>query len=492
VSGFSQPVFKGPAENLGPQVNDRFNQVQPIFSTDGETLYFSNGSGQNQLPEIWKTITDSLGRITGKEKIKALNPNIAQPKYVLQSLNSRQLLVNGNYAVYNNRLTYYRGISLFTQPVSTEFSPELFQKKSSKALDSLFRKNNFYPFYHPFLNVYCWSQGDENQQDIFLLIPETGDNNPARVIKLPAAVNSGFNDITPWMDDEGRYLYFASNRPGGFGETDIYVSERLDGSYENWSAAKNLGPAVNGPKADFNFIIDPVGAYGYFASERPGFGGTDLYRVAILQPDSSTSPLLLPSDKPDTTIIFKPGIHAPNNITFLLDISHSMAQSRKMVLLKKSLYSLVRQLRATDKVSIVVFGTGIETLLSGQPAKNKAEIMDAVQSLHANGGATNIGAGLQRAYEQSRQFFSVGANNQLFVITDGVFSLKTADEQRIKNNADILLTAVQVGNDAQTNRALQTLTTLSGGQFLLIKNESNDINQLLQNVRNNAAAKTKQ
>ena len=491
-SPVAQPFFKGIRENLGKEINDQFSQVQPVFSTDGTTLFFSQGSGINQQLEIWKTISDSVGRIIGKEKIKALNPNINQPKYVLQSLNSQQYLVSGSYSVYNKQLLYGRGISVFDQSKAKEdFAPGALEKKSSKIFDSLFRRNNFYPFYHPFFKLYLWSQSDGSQNDIYLMMNEESITAKPLIIKLPSPVNTAFNEVTPWLDDEGRYLYFASNRPGGLGETDIYVSERLDASFKNWSPPKNLGPAVNSGKADYNFMVDPFGAYAYFVSEKNTYGAADIFRIGCQQADSNSgfSPLLLPADRPDTSLQFKQNIHSPNNIVFLLDISHSMAESRKMILLKKSMYRLVQQLMPSDKVSIVIFGSGVETILSGQPAKNKAEIHDAIQMLSANGGATNIGAGLQRAYGQATQHFMAGANNQLFVVTDGVFKLKATDEQRATMNKNILLTVVVVGNDPNVISALAPLILKSNGQMLTIKNEIFDLNLLLQNVRMNAAQK---
>ncbi|MES2777640.1 MAG: VWA domain-containing protein [Bacteroidota bacterium] len=488
----AQPLFKGARENLGTEVNDQFSQVQPVFSVDGSTLFFSQGSGVNQQLEVWKTVMDSIGRITGKQKIKALNPNINQPKYMLQSLNSHQYLVSGSYSVYNKQLMYGRGVSVYDErKAKDDFTPEVLEKKSSKTLDSLYKRNNFFPFYHPFFKLYAWSQSDGSQSDIYILLNENSTLSPPIIIRLPSPVNSAFNETTPWLDDEGRYLYFASDKPGGLGESDIYVCERLDASFKNWSAPKNLGPAVNSNTNEYNFIIDPFDNNAYFVSEKNTYGKADIFRIRLQQPDSTEgfSPLLLPTDKPDTAFQFKQNIHSASNITFLLDISHSMAESRKMLLLKKSMYRLVRQLRHTDKVSIVIFGSGVETILSGQPAKTKSEILDAIQILGANGGASNISAGLQRAYDQAREHFVAGANNQLFVVTDGVFKLKLADEERAMTNKDILLTAVVVGNDPATSTAFAPLVLKANGQMLHIKNETSDINLLLQNVLLNAALK---
>ncbi len=486
----AQPQFKGGRENLGKEVNDAFDQVRPVFSTDGSILYFSQGSGKNLQYEIWRTTADSIGRITGKQSIRALTPNTNVPKYVLQSQSAHQLTVNGFYDVENSNLQYSRGISTIDISKAGEvFNPALFQKQHNRVLDSLFRKRNIYPVYHPFSHAWYWTDDAAGNSDIYVLpVGKNAENVP---IKLSAIVNSQYNEITPWLDDEGRYLYFASDRPGGYGETDIWVTERLDASFTNWSKPVNLGPIVNTNKSESYFTIDPANVYAYVVSDKSGFGRNDIFRIALrlATDEAAMSPLLIPSDKPDTSILFQPETHRTNNIVFLLDISHSMAESRKMVLLKKAMYRLAQQLRPTDRISIVTFGSGVEVLLNPQFVKSKADIFDAIQMLSANGGATNIGAGLRQAYGQADLSFLQDGNNQMLLVTDGVFTLKPADEQLVLEHGQILLTAVIVGNDEAVSKSVEPLVEKAHGQLLRMKDENISLNLLLQNVRANSRIK---
>lgn len=489
VTGFAQPKFKGIRENLGKEVNDEFDQVNPVFATDGSILYFSQGSGPNLQYQVWHTLSDTAGRITGKQKIGALHPNITGARHILGTQSSHRFLVNGVFEVNGGRLQYSRGLSAIDLTKAGEtFNPALFQKWPNPILDSLFRRHTFYPRYHSFTQVYYWSMDKDGQTDIYFLVSR---KDSSTIIKLPAAINTLFNETTPWLDDEGRYLYFASNRPGGFGETDIWVTERLDGTFTKWSTPVNSGPAINTNKSESDFIIDPGSTYAYFASDKSGFGRNDLFRIALQQADSTAgaSPLLLIGDRPDTSVLFQPQTHVISNIVFLLDISHSMAQSRKMVTLKKAMYRLAQQLRPADRISIITFGGSVEMLLAPKYVKNKADMLDAIQLLSANGGATNISAGLQWAYEQATQHFLPGGNNQVMLVTDGVFKLKPSDEQRIVQHTNILLTAVVVGNDEAVDKALTPILQRAGGQLLHLQNESADLNLLLQNVRANARIK---
>ena len=89
-----------------------------------------------------------------------------------------------------------------------------------------------------------------------------------------APVNSDADETTPSLSAAGT-LYFASNRAGGKGASDIYRSRLVNGQY---TQAENLGDAINTEVNDSNAFISPDGSYLIFASTRTGGNGeADLY-----------------------------------------------------------------------------------------------------------------------------------------------------------------------------------------------------------------------
>jgi hypothetical protein len=96
-------------------------------------------------------------------------------------------------------------------------------------------------------------------------------------VNLPAPVNSAVDDFcpTPVLDNG---LYFVSTRDGGFGGADVYFTQELGGV---WSDPQNLGPNINSPSNEFSpsYLEDADGnSYLYFSSNREGGfepGGTD-------------------------------------------------------------------------------------------------------------------------------------------------------------------------------------------------------------------------
>ncbi len=84
-------------------------------------------------------------------------------------------------------------------------------------------------------------------------------------------------DSTPALSADGRTLYFASNREGGFGGTDIYSSTR-DGR-GRWGNVRNLGPKIN-THGNEMFPYSAIDGSLYFSSDgHPGFGGLDIFRA---------------------------------------------------------------------------------------------------------------------------------------------------------------------------------------------------------------------
>jgi OOP family OmpA-OmpF porin len=93
---------------------------------------------------------------------------------------------------------------------------------------------------------------------------------------LGPMVNSPAWESQPSLSADGRVLYFVSDRKGGAGKADIYVS--LQHSPGVWTKARNLGPSVNSPYDERSPFIHANGRTLFFATDgRPGFGGFDIF-----------------------------------------------------------------------------------------------------------------------------------------------------------------------------------------------------------------------
>lgn len=119
---------------------------------------------------------------------------------------------------------------------------------------------------------------------------------PAR--NLGPTVNTTSNEANPTLTIDGHSLYFTSDRPDGYGLNDLYVSRRRDKRDDfGWRAPENLGPGVNSSANEAGsalFEDELTGTIGlYFASDRPGgLGGDDIY-LSLMQPDGTFATTLL-------------------------------------------------------------------------------------------------------------------------------------------------------------------------------------------------------
>ena len=100
---------------------------------------------------------------------------------------------------------------------------------------------------------------------------------------LGPTLNTPGDEYAPFLAPDGRTLYFASDGHPGYGNLDIFVSTRLDDSWNRWSPPLNLGPGVNTKRLDCYFQLPAQGAFAYLSSTEPGAADSDydLYRLTL-------------------------------------------------------------------------------------------------------------------------------------------------------------------------------------------------------------------
>ncbi len=142
----------------------------------------------------------------------------------------------------------------------------------------------------------------------------------------------------------------------------------------------------------------------------------------------------------------------PANLVFLLDTSGSMDSPDKLPLVKDALLKLVPQLRAQDRVSIVVYAGSAGLVLPPTPGDRHDEILAALDRLQA-GGSTNGGEGIALAYDMAKRAFVRGGVNRVLLATDGDFNVGTTDRKALET---------LVGDQRKSGIALTTLGFGSG------------------------------
>lgn len=162
------------------------------------------------------------------------------------------------------------------------------------------------------LSLYFTSPGDVNRPslggfDIYVSRRPSLDAPWGSPENLGEPINSPSDDVSPMLTIDGHRMYFASNRAGGFGGNDIYVSRRHNKRDDfGWRVPRNVGEGVNTPANEAGpFVIedDTTGTITlYFDSNRPdGLGpytedvvhnGNDIY-ASVLEADETFGPATL-------------------------------------------------------------------------------------------------------------------------------------------------------------------------------------------------------
>jgi len=217
----------GEPVHLGARVNTEYREQAPCISANGLELYFASSRGYTDINfDIWKTTRETTEDDWG-EPVK-LGPN-----------------VNSNEFDFATSLSP-DGLSLFLG--------------STRG-------------------------GGSWNADLWLTTRETTNDPWGAPVNLGPTINSPAHDGFPSVSADGRTLFFsgwglAPYRSGGLG-SDLWMTRRAATS-DNWSMPVNLGPIVNSPANEVGPNISADGSTLYFTSNRPGgYGDWDLWQVSI-------------------------------------------------------------------------------------------------------------------------------------------------------------------------------------------------------------------
>jgi hypothetical protein len=274
----------GEPTNLGPIVNTSAWEGSPCISADGLSLFFmSDRVGGYGGYDIWVLTRETTGDPWG-EPVN-LGPLINGSNYEGEPSLSADGLSLYFWATFPPG-GYGWGDILVTTRATTEddWGPaeNLGPTVNSPA-------NDFGPAisFDGLQLFFCDHEaalrpGGFGNEDLWTTMRPTVSDPWSPPVNLGPTVNSPYRDIQPCISSDGLMLFFASPRPGGQGDRDIWVARRATAD-DDWGTPVNLGPMVNSPSTDSGPSISPDGRTLYFYSDRPGgYGDDDLWQAPIL------------------------------------------------------------------------------------------------------------------------------------------------------------------------------------------------------------------
>ncbi len=260
-------------ENMGPGINSKDDDYFPFLTNNGNSLFFTRQS-ENGDEDLWFGYRRAPGR-WDSERIKA-GFNSSQPEGMTTLVrDGRQIfftVCGGGKDTVDCNL--YSGIVEDNNKVRDKQLISSYVNSSSwdsQAAVSCDGRRLFFASNRP---------GGLGGSDIWYCErTPTGEWSEPRNIGAP--VNTSGDEESPFLSNDGQTLYFASTGHLGLGEQDLFMSW-YDPALQRWTVAINLGPPVNSPHRELGLHLSADGRTGFFASNRPGGqGGMDIYEFTL-------------------------------------------------------------------------------------------------------------------------------------------------------------------------------------------------------------------
>ncbi|MEA5140766.1 OmpA family protein [Arcicella rigui] len=293
-------------ENLGSTVNSEYSELNPVIAPDGRILYFGrknhpqNKFGENGTEQIagsqdiWFSENVMGSWTTARRMPESLNRD--QYNSILSiSPDGQTILLKGAYV---NGQYETRGFSIAKK---NENGWDIPKKVIIPKYEKLSKGKNEYGFLSNDGRVLLMAFSEKknsDEDDIYASFLED-DGRWSEVINLGDELNTDYTETTPFLAPDGKTLYFSSNREGGKGSNDIWVSKRLDETWIHWSEPTNIGEPINTEQYDAYYTISAAGDYAYFVSGNSTLGKKDIFRLKLdnvsptdTKPASTTSPMV--------------------------------------------------------------------------------------------------------------------------------------------------------------------------------------------------------
>ena len=283
---FALFAYSGSKTRLGDAVNSVYVELTPVISPDNSTLFFarqgdpSNAGYKEQRDDqdIWMSKRDITGAWQPARRIDAYFNNKMYNYPIAASADGRTLYMSNTY---NRDGSTGKGISW------SRYEGGRWSFPVALKIDNYYNNSPYSTFSigadETTMIMAVVRNDSYGKEDLYVSF-RTGRDRWSKPKNLGYGVNSKNDETTPYLAPDGRTLYFSSNRPEGEGAYDIYVTRRLDESWQRWSKPRNLGRRINTPGNDFYFIVGPTGDYSMLVSKG------DIYRIDLprrVQPDAT-------------------------------------------------------------------------------------------------------------------------------------------------------------------------------------------------------------
>lgn len=267
--------FEGTVTNMGTRINSVYSELAPIISADNKTLFFTRdghpeniGAEKNQ--DIW------ISKKEGNRFQKAINPynplNNEHHNFIF-STNS-----DGSKLLMSTKFNENSPPILSQSTIDENFWSELdtfefveLNKSSSFVSYSLSQGQNL-------MFVSMAREDSYGGSDIYF--SKKIDGKWSELKNLGPNINTAADEITPFIANDNKTLYFSTDGWPGYGDKDLFVS-KYDEMTNQWSQAKNLGSQINTEGWEAYLTISSSNQQAYFVSTTNSMGAEDIFTIKM-------------------------------------------------------------------------------------------------------------------------------------------------------------------------------------------------------------------
>lgn len=265
--------------NLGPNINSPYDDILPVISPDGNTLFFCRGHSPDNVgggkQDIWYSEKQSDGTWGLARNIGVALNNRDNNFLCAITPDGNTVLIGDTYSSPSKG---QRSIAISRRTASgwSVPRPVVIRNFSNRSQYTEYTLANDAKT----LILAADRSDSRGEKDLYVcfLQPDSTFSEP---INMGDSVNSALVECTPFIASDGTTLYFASDGHGGYGAFDVFVSRRLDSTWTRWSKPENLGPTINTREWDLYYTVPAAGDYAYFVSEINSLGASDIFRIEL-------------------------------------------------------------------------------------------------------------------------------------------------------------------------------------------------------------------
>ena len=287
--GPTEGAISAYSENMGSGVNSKGDDFHPLLSPNyQDRMYFSSiregvTGGYRDAQGLIDVETGTLRADMFAARIENGRWAGADPLSVM--LNSSDHDVALDFARDGQVLLFWKGASLFSGDIHVDTFKRQAEERTLYAprwTDSPLRSNEADndPFFFNDTTLLFSSSRLDGYGGFDLYITVRRDGQWLAPRNLGPTINSAYDERSPFLAQDGRALFFSSNRvDASIGGFDIFKAVFDDRSVQ-WASPRNAGLAVNSAGDDLNFRLSLSGLEGYYDSSvrtSDNFGGRDLY-----------------------------------------------------------------------------------------------------------------------------------------------------------------------------------------------------------------------